>query len=1068
MKSIKILIVLLFIHSLSINAYSQLWKEYSDSAKVYSIQNKIDRAVEYFVNAKNILIKDSSGTVTYAKICNDLGVLYTDQRQYEKAESLYIEAKQIRENFYGKENTDYAASCFNLGRLYRLTNQFKKAELLFIESKQIRERILSKSNPEYATSCYNLAILYRLMGQYDTSEMLFLEAKRIREEIYGKSDPAYVAVCNNLGILYMEIGLFAKAEYFYNEAKNIRQETPGVDHPDYAESCNNLGALYILMGKYEKAKPLFLEAKRVKEKTIGKNNASYARTCDNLGIICTYLGQYENAESFFLEAKQIREDVLPVDHSDYGTSCNNLAGLYNDLGQYKRAELLFLEAKRINEKEGNKKDPFYAGILGNLGNVYSNMEDYEKAESFYLESKRLSEDIFTKNHLQYATCCDNLANLYFKTGHYDQAESLYLEAKQIIEEISDKNNPHYATSCNNLGTLYVNTNQYAKAKPLFMEAREIFHKTVGRERIEYIASCHNLADLYWNLNELQQANTFFTEAYTTQYMAIRKVFQFTSESDKWLYSKTNANFEKRILSFNVQINSPFNRKALYNISISGRNLILSSSLQLRNTIFSGNDTVLINKYNNWINLKEEISFLRTRQPVEEAEQSKNLEESANSLEKELIRLSSAFRKDNEQNDIIWRNIQQGLQVEEAAIEFVSFSYYNGKRITDSIYYIALLLRKNYPDPVLIRLFEKKQLDTLLSKTEGQIVEHRTNSLYNKQSLYNLVWRPLEKHLNGISKIYFASAGDLFKLSFAALPVNDNLMLSDKYHLIKLNTTATVTDKTQSFITAFDKIQLFGGIKYDADSATLKQAAALYQSNTESSRSLPNDLERGEIFKYLPGTLQEAEEIREQAGYINTSVTLLSGVNATEESVKALTGKNSPSVLHIATHGFFFPDPKEDKRDSIQRKFESSGKAFKQSDNPLFRSGLLFAGANNAWQGKPIDGIEDGILTAYEVSNLYLPNTKLVVLSACETALGDIQGSEGVYGLQRAFKMAGVQNLVMSLWKVPDAETAEFMQIFYKNLFAKQTISNAFNNAQQVMKNKYRAEPYKWAAWVLVR
>ena len=133
-----------------------------------------------------------------------------------------------------------------------------------------------------------------------------------------------------------------------------------------------------------------------------------------------------------------------------------------------------------------------------------------------------------------------------------------------------------------------------------------------------------------------------------------------------------------------------------------------------------------------------------------------------------------------------------------------------------------------------------------------------------------------------------------------------------------------------------------------------------------------------------------------------------------------------------------------------------------------RSGLFFAGANNAWKGKPIEGVEDGILTSYEVSDLYLPNTKLAVLSACQTALGDIQGNEGVYGLQRAFKIAGVQNLVMSLWKVPDAETAEFMQAFYKNIFEKQSINDAFYNAQTVMKNKYRDEPYKWAAWVLVR
>ena len=127
-----------------------------------------------------------------------------------------------------------------------------------------------------------------------------------------------------------------------------------------------------------------------------------------------------------------------------------------------------------------------------------------------------------------------------------------------------------------------------------------------------------------------------------------------------------------------------------------------------------------------------------------------------------------------------------------------------------------------------------------------------------------------------------------------------------------------------------------------------------------------------------------------------------------------------------------------------------------------------AGANYAWQGKPINGIEDGILTSYEVSNMYFPNTRLAVLSACETGLGDIHGSEGVFGLQRAFKMAGVENLIMSLWKVPDHETSEFMQEFYSYLFQHHSIREAFNHAQSSMKNKYRSEPYKWAAWVLIR
>ncbi|MGH2563612.1 MAG: CHAT domain-containing protein, partial [Ginsengibacter sp.] len=453
---------------------------------------------------------------------------------------------------------------------------------------------------------------------------------------------------------------------------------------------------------------------------------------------------------------------------------------------------------------------------------------------------------------------------------------------------------------------------------------------------------------------------------------------------------------------------------------------------------------------------------------------KDLEEDANTLEKDLTRLSSAFKNQQAQNNITWKNIQQNLKPNEAAIEFVDFNFYNGKRYTDSTYYIALLLRKDKPEPQLIKLFEKKQLDSILlnkGNDENEIITnfygYPKNTL--EKSLYDIIWKPIEKSLTGITKIYFAPSGNLHKLAFAALPIGNNKVLSDKYQLVELNTTASVTNQVPFFIDTTDNIQLFGGVQYDADSTELKQVVNLYASNKDNlaSRSVPDDLDRGGTFNYLPGTQTEIESIKQQSAAANNHVKILSGIDATEESFKALNGNASPAVIHIATHGFFFPDPKENK-DKAVAKFETSGKVFKQSDNPLFRSGLAFAGANYEWTGKPIKGIEDGILTAYEVSNMYLPNTKLVVLSACETALGDIEGSEGVYGLQRAFKIAGVKNLVMSLWKVPDRATAEFMQIFYKNLFSKQSLSDAFYHAQTTMKNKYRDDPYKWAAWVLIR
>jgi CHAT domain-containing protein len=325
---------------------------------------------------------------------------------------------------------------------------------------------------------------------------------------------------------------------------------------------------------------------------------------------------------------------------------------------------------------------------------------------------------------------------------------------------------------------------------------------------------------------------------------------------------------------------------------------------------------------------------------------------------------------------------------------------------------------------------------------------------------------LEKSITGIKTVFFTPTASLYKVSFAALPLGTNEVLSDRYQLVQLNSTASILKKKTDNLAVNDKITLYGGIQYDADSVNLKKAALKHANYDVVSRAVPENLLRdapGEFY-FLSGTEKEISGIVQLASENKFRTDVAKGIEATEESFKSLSGNQSPVVLHIATHGFFFADPKNEKKDELK----SGAVVFRQSDNPLIRSGLAFAGANNTWKGNSVHGIEDGILTSFEVSNMYFPGTRLAVLSACETGLGEIQGSEGVYGFQRAFKIAGVENLVMSLWKVPDEETSLFMQAFYNNIFHKKSITDSFYDAQNMMKNKFRNEPFKWAAWVLVK
>ena len=404
----------------------------------------------------------------------------------------------------------------------------------------------------------------------------------------------------------------------------------------------------------------------------------------------------------------------------------------------------------------------------------------------------------------------------------------------------------------------------------------------------------------------------------------------------------------------------------------------------------------------------------------------------------------------------WQEVQQKLKAGEAAIEFVHYRY-TAKQATDSTMYAALLLKPGDRQPRFITLFEERSLDSLLQSNNGLKADY-VNGLYaladrgikisqhGKRSLYELIWKPLENDLKGIKTIYFSPSGLLHRINLDAIPVAENETLADKYQLIELNSTRQLVIANEIKISDKDAV-LYGGINFDAfgDSTT-----------------------RGGAWNYLPGTEREVNALETIMRSAGLKTKIKKGLGATEESFKKIGANNSasPKILHIATHGYFFPDPKD--KAGNQQSFSNKEPVFKMSDHPMLRSGLILSGGNKGWDGdRNLEEKEDGVLTAYEISQMNLSNTELVVLSACETGLGTIQGNEGVYGLQRAFKIAGARYLIMSLWQVPDKQTSVLMITFYKKwLKEKMTIPNAFHAAQKKLRDE-GLDPYYWAGFVLV-
>jgi CHAT domain-containing protein len=368
---------------------------------------------------------------------------------------------------------------------------------------------------------------------------------------------------------------------------------------------------------------------------------------------------------------------------------------------------------------------------------------------------------------------------------------------------------------------------------------------------------------------------------------------------------------------------------------------------------------------------------------------------------------------------------------------------------------------------MVYLFEEKQLIALFQNTgdEATVIKDTYQTDLSRFSdgkrasrLYNLLWKPLEKHLKGVKKIYYSPSGLLHSVAFAAIAPKPGEVLADKYDLEYVSCTRELVigrQVLQGDPSLLRDAVIFGGISYPTDSFLL----ALHDPCRNCSRG-----ERS-VPKYLPGSLEEMKAISAMLSAHGVACDTFSAYRASEARLKmfgARTNLPSPDILHLSTHGYYLPDPKVAADSTLY------DAPFKWADNPLFRSWLLMAGGTDAHLGRPnhLSSYDDGVLTAYEIASLNLSNTKLVVLSACQTGLGDLRNTEGVYGLQRAFKMAGAQHLLVTLWEVDDNATARFMQLFYGHWLDGLPIHDAFKKAQAEMKNIY-PDPYFWAPFILI-
>jgi CHAT domain-containing protein/Flp pilus assembly protein TadD len=989
-----------------------------------------------------------------------------ENKDAEKAKNILSEAIQKVETNLGELATKLFTNYINkIGVEYAQKGKGVNAYPFLDRYKRHIEKKYGKAHEYYYRAVHNLQLVLEDIGKLKEAEQILKEVMEIQRDSLGEEHPIYLRTVNSLAGVYFYMNNYILAQPLAEEALRIRKKKIGENHPDYINSLTNLGLLLTELGRFTEAEETLLKALEL----FCKNEISASWSLLNsIGSLYWDLGVFKQAEFYFQKALDLAEQKYGKEHPNYARAIGNLGAVYSDFGLNDKAETLLLKANELLEVSYGEDSPQFWNSLNSLGVLYKNQKKFEEAESFYQEYGSLVEKKSGQLNEAYSRFLFNLSSLYMSMDKLEEAETLLLEARQIRKELFGLQHFKYANILNNLGNLYWDMDRLSEAVDLHRQSLAIKKQWYGERHPEYFVSLINLGNTSWEKGDMEAADSTLSKAISLQQSYLLQASKHLSENEMQKYQrKYNAYFDIFLtLSTVLDQNSPKTNSLCYDYILSNKGL----SLAQRKNIERQARQVDSSTFETYKNYKSTLHLLSKEytKPIESRKNVEYLESLSNELEKELLQKIEGFGELTRQ--VTWQEVQSNLKKREVAIEFVHYRYRNPNP-TDSTFYAAFVLSHGDEAPQFVPLFEENELAPLLEAAKGRRVRN-INKLYsyksNQKGLYQLVWEKLEPYLSGVERVYCSPSGLLHRINLGAIALKKKTSFSDRYQLINLGSTRQIVLPVST--KGGDRNALvLGGIRYESDSTALAIGPSI-ESLPKLESPLPDaliyepddsDPFRGEGVQYLPNSKKEAIRIFEMLQSEGYAVQLDTAYDATEEAFIQL-GQTavSPKIIHMATHGYFFPDREEkDKEASV----------FKASKHPLIRSGLLLAGSAKAYtSGEGMGDREDGVLTAYEISQMDLSHTELVVLSACETGLGDIRANEGVYGLQRAFKIAGARYLIMSLWQVKDLSSQEFMIEFYQQwLNKKLPIPEAFRTAQQKIKNKYPGSPFHWAGFVLV-
>ena len=1028
-----------------------------------------DNALKIFDKAR-IKAKYEEGTFS-APYLNEIYYMastYQAAKDYASARVYFMEIIEAYRKTSGEASLNYTWALQNIAKMYLELKDYKTAENIFTAIVQLFQTKIGTDYPEYEAALQDLADLYHTLSAYSKEEPILIEILKIKAQTSGKETSDYSVSLNALGMHYLFLGTYDKAEQLLLETKNIRERVLGKEHELYAHALNNLGLLYEQTGDFQKSEYYYLETLALWLKLEGKENFYYATSLNNLAVLYMKYSLYPKSEPMYLEARAIWKKIEGEESFNYVNNLNNLAELYRQMGNYSKAMPLFLEVIKTGEKILPPGNPPLVKFYINLASLHQDLGDYTKAEEILLKLKPDVERVVGKEHELYALILNNMVGNYLRQGNYSEAELYLMEVNSILKKTLGADHPNYVINLENLAVCYSMQGKYVIAETTIQEAIDVAKSVLGEEHPTFLSTLYVLAEINHLRGHDEQAEPLFIKIINLKLKLINFYFPSLSEKEKQDYYASNryyfTNFE--IFCMERYPQNPAILNELYNLKLATKGLLFNASNKMRQRILNSKDKSLIELYNDWQSKKDWLAKVY-QMPLAEKEKKgmneKKMEEDANSLEKSLSLKSELFGNATDIKQDKWEDIRMKLKSGEVAIEMVRTS--RKIKDTDTTVYVALIVTPQTQDhPDIVVLENGDELEGKFSKYYRNAVKQKVKD----ELSYNQYWKPIADKIKGAKKVYFSADGVYNQINLNTLynPATGKYVI-DEIEVQVVTSTKDLLINTKISKTEIKDATLFGYPNYNnSKMAKPDSSRGLSLGQVKTAEIKTDSAARffnGENINELPGTKVEVQTI--ESLLLKKSIAMHKYLfdEATETEIKKL---NNPQVLHIATHGFFLADftaPKENERGFAGMETK------KIVENPLLRSGLLFAGVKNAFTktGNTTDGnTEDGILTAYEAMSLDLDQTDLVVMSACETGLGVTANGEGVYGLQRAFQVAGAKSVLMSLWTVSDEATQKLMTMFYENWLAGKTPREAFRTAQLSLRTKY-PEPYFWGAFVLV-